>query len=136
NLDGKPDLVVGLLDEPTFLLTNTSPVEDRRWLSLRLVGTISARDAVGTTITAEFEDSTQTHQLTAGDGYQCSNERVIYLGCGDAPQVDRLTILWPSGIRQEMQNVSTTTRSRTILVEGHDIPLPTDPRQMKKSQNH
>lgn len=118
NLDGKPDLAVGLLDEPSFILTNTSPTAENHYLSLRLIATTTARDAIGTTITATMGSSTLVHQLTAGDGYQCTNERQILMGCGPTTQVDRLLIEWPSGATQEFNNVPTSVSA--TLIEGHE----------------
>ncbi|MCP4169406.1 MAG: hypothetical protein GY758_01390 [Fuerstiella sp.] len=48
-----------------------------------------------------------THQLTAGDGYQCSNERRIHVGRGWSATVDRLVVVWPSGATHEFRDVPT-----------------------------
>ncbi len=118
NLDGKPDLAVGLLDAPYFMLTNTSLTSDEHFLSIHPVATETARDAIGTTVTATIGDVSLTHQLTAGDGYQCTNERRIHIGCGSVIQVDQLSVTWPSGKRQVFNHVPT---SQTVtLIEGRE----------------
>ena len=119
NGDGAPDLVVGLLEGASFVLTNTSTTKDNRHVSLRLVATNSARDAVGATITTEIGSHRHIHQLTAGDGYQCSNERQIQLGCGEAETIDRLRIDWPSGLSQEFTRVKTSRSF--VAVEGREL---------------
>jgi tetratricopeptide (TPR) repeat protein len=116
NLDGKVDLAVGLMDSPHFILTNTSRAADNGFLSLELVATDSARDAIGTTITATIGDSHFMHQLTAGDGYASSNERRLLIGCGPSAKIDRLSIAWPSGVTQQFTDVQVS-RSVTA-VEG------------------
>ncbi|MCP4855907.1 MAG: hypothetical protein GY903_15605 [Fuerstiella sp.] len=118
NLDGKPDLAVGLTDAASYVLTNTCGTPGHA-LSLRLVATESARDAIGTTITATIGGVALVHQLTAGDGYQCSNERRLQIGCGSSASIDRLSVVWPSGATQEFREVPTD-RSVT-LVEGRNI---------------
>ncbi|MEO2013634.1 MAG: FG-GAP-like repeat-containing protein [Fuerstiella sp.] len=118
NLDGKPDLAVGLTDAPSYMLTNTCGTPGH-FLSLRLVATASARDAIGTTIKATIGTATRVHQLTAGDGYQSSNERRLYIGCGPSAYIDRLSVVWPSGAKQEFREVPTD-RS-VILVEGRAL---------------
>lgn len=119
NLDGKPDLAVGLLEAASYLLTNTSETAENRFLTLKLVATKSARDAVGTRVTALVGGLRSVHQLTAGDGYQCSNERRISIGCGPSEKIDRLTVVWPSGATQEFAGVETS-RS-LLLVEGEEL---------------
>ncbi|HEX6985662.1 MAG TPA: FG-GAP-like repeat-containing protein, partial [Planctomycetaceae bacterium] len=71
--DGRDDFAVSHLFEPVSLVTNRSPSAGRS-LALRLVGA-GARDAIGATVRVTAGGRTWTKQLTAGDGYQCSNER-------------------------------------------------------------
>ncbi len=120
NRDGKPDLAVGLLEDPSFILTNTSPTTDH-FLTLELVATSSARDAIGTTVTLWIGESKWIHQLTAGDGYQCSNERKLTIGCGPADELDRLQIVWPSGALQEFAKIPAP--GSFILIEGRDLMM-------------
>lgn len=105
NRDGRNDLVVGHLDDDSSLLTNTSR-RDGRFLALRLFGVQSNRDAIGTTVEARIGDRRIVRQLTAGDGYQASNERRVILGAGEAETIDRLTVRWPSGRVQHFKNIA------------------------------
>lgn len=118
NLDGKPDLVVGALDGPSSILTNRSSVGNNG-LALTLVAKTTARDAIGTTVTVSIGDRNFVHQLMAGDGYQCSNQRCILIGCGSADVVETLTIEWPSGTRQQFFNVPVPECQ--TLVEGQRL---------------
>jgi tetratricopeptide (TPR) repeat protein len=106
NRDGRNDLIVGHLADDSALLTNTTP-DAGRFLSIRLIGVESSRDAIGTTVQVRFGDRTIVRQLTAGDGYQASNERRLIFGVGDAEKIDELTVRWPSGREQRFRNVST-----------------------------
>ena len=115
NADGRPDLVVGRLHTPTVVLTNTSDTGDNRFLSLELVAVRTARDAVGAVVTVTAGDLSQTHEVTAGDGYQCSNERRLLIGCGAADAVT-LRVRWPSGGEQTFERIGTARR--LTLVEG------------------
>lgn len=116
NLDGKTDLAMGLMDGPHNLLTNSSDTEGNRFLTIRLVSTDSARDAIGTTVTATIGDTQFVHQLTAGDGYASCNERRLFIGCGKADEVARLSIVWPSGAMQNFTGVATS--QSVVAVEG------------------
>lgn len=107
NRDGRQDLAVGHLTASSALLTNTTP-DAGRHLSLELTGVASNRDAIGTTIEARVGDRTMVRQLTAGDGYQASNERQLSFGTGNAEQVDELVVKWPSGAVQTFSDVPTS----------------------------
>ena len=118
NRDGREDLVVGHLDGGSALLTNTS-VPAGHFLSLRLFGVESNRDAIGTTIQVRINGNTLTHQLTAGDGYQASNERRIIVGVGRASRIDELIVRWTSGRVQKFENVPVS--QEMWLLEGRDL---------------
>ncbi len=108
NRDGKEDVVISNLDVPAALLTNTTE-QPGHFLTLRVCGVTSSRDAIGTTITAHVGGRRLVRQLTAGDGYLASNERMLSLGLGPATLVERVEIRWPSGLRQEFKNLAADT---------------------------
>ncbi len=118
NRDGREDLVVGHLHEPSSLLTNESAGVGRS-LAIRLVGIESNRDAIGTTVEAQIGDRLITRQLSAGDGYHASNERRLVFGAGEADRIDRLTIRWPSGAEQQFLDVRVS--GEVLVVEGEPL---------------
>jgi hypothetical protein len=101
--DGRQDFVATDLESPASLVRNES--ESVNFLSTRLVGTQSHRDAIGTEVVAMVAGRQSTHQLVGGCGYMASNEKVIHIGLGEATMVERLDIHWPSGIQQTHTNV-------------------------------
>jgi hypothetical protein len=115
NRDGLEDLVVGHLEDDAALLTNTSPNPGHA-LTLRLIGMRVDRDAIGTAIEARLGARTIRRQLTAGDGYQASNERCLVFGVGDTTRVDELTVRWASGTVQRFEHVEAG--QAVVLVEG------------------
>lgn len=119
NRDGLPDLVVGSLDGPSFLLTNRDAPRKNTFVSLEFASRSSARDAVGTIIKTQIKHETWTHQLTAGDGYQCSNERKIIIGCGPNSHLDQIEIIWPSGVQQLLTDVPTN--ENYFVVENKEL---------------
>lgn len=128
NRDGLEDLIVGQLADPTVLLTNVTPVVGKS-LSIRLIGTRSARDAIGTTVQARISGQTLTQQLTGGDGYQASNERRLRFGFGDSEVVEELSIKWPSGEMQLFQNIPLSKniivcQGRSDILEEAHSPSP------------
>ncbi len=115
NRDGQSDLLVGHLDAPAALLTNTTP-HAGQYLALTLVGVKSNRDAIGTTIRAKLGNRRLIRQLAGGDGYQASNQRTITIGTGQNQVLDELSVHWPKGGMQKFKNLKLPLNA--LLVEG------------------
>lgn len=123
NRDGREDFAVSHLEEPVALLTNTTPTA-AHFLTVHLRGVQSGRDAIGTTVNIRCGKFNLTRQLTAGDGYQASNERQLVFGLGSHEQVDAIEIRWPSG---QVQNLPGASADCTVLcIEGRSawVALP------------
>jgi hypothetical protein len=106
NRDGKEDFVVSHLDSPAALATNTSR-RTGHFLAVQLRGRQSSRDAIGATVTVEAGGRSTKQWLTAGDGYQASNQRQLIFGLGKETRVDKLSIRWPSGAEQEFRDLAS-----------------------------
>ncbi len=106
NRDGREDFLVGNLDSPAALLTNHT-VGEGKFLAIQLIGTTSAREAIGATVEVRLGARTLSRQLVAGDGYQASNERQLVFGVGAADAVD-ITVRWPSGRSDVFERVPTS----------------------------
>ncbi|MHC4880937.1 MAG: ASPIC/UnbV domain-containing protein, partial [Planctomycetota bacterium] len=85
-------------------------------VSLQLVATRTVRDAVGAEVTVSTNRSRWTKQLTAGDGFQASNERSLIFGLGDFSQPVEVTVHWPSGETETISDVAVDCT--LIIVEG------------------
>jgi len=119
NRDGRDDFAVSIVDGPAALLTNNSPRRGRS-LSVRLVGTDSARDPIGATVRVETGERTLIKQLTAGDGYQASNERFLVFGVGDHELVN-VHIHWPSGRDDAFSGIASN--AAWLAIEGRSQPF-------------
>ena len=115
NRDGKEDFVVSHLFDPVALLTNTTET-DNHWIALQLSGTNSNRDAIGTTVTVETAERKIVRQLTAGNGYEASNQRRMLVGLGEHERIALLRIQWLSGNEQVFHNIAADREY--LLVEG------------------
>ncbi|WP_298866433.1 FG-GAP-like repeat-containing protein [uncultured Gimesia sp.] len=115
NRDGLYDICVTHVDAPVALLTNRT-VQHGHYLTVKLHGVQSSRDAIGTIVRIKTGDKIQTRQLIAGDGFQASNERRLQFGLGNHTQIDELTVSWPKGSKQTFHNLESD--QELILVEG------------------
>ena len=102
NGDGKIDVVVVALEGPTELWVNTTPT-DNTWLAIRLTGTKSNRDGIGTRI----HIGDQWNHMTTSVGYVSSSYGGVHFGTGTAKKLDKVEIQWPSGIKQVLKDVPT-----------------------------
>ena len=117
NRDGRNDLVITHLGEPTALLLNLTQT-DQHWFQVRLVGVASERDAVGARIRLRCGDIEYAGWVLAGDGFLCRNEPLVCFGLGPQTQVDSLEIRWPSGSVQEASNLNVD--QRLLIVEQQE----------------
>jgi hypothetical protein len=96
NLDGLPDFIVSNMNDPVSVIKNTT-IGTGRFLKFRLYAARTARDARGVRVALRVGGREIEKQLTAGDGYMASNERVLQFGLGHVAGVDEAVIRWPSG---------------------------------------
>ena len=76
------------------------------WFSLKLVGTDSSRDGIGTRITLEAGGRVQYRQHTDFASSRTGNHsRRVHFGLGGATTVDELVIHWPSSCVQTLNNL-------------------------------
>ena len=114
--DGDLDIVVNHRDDAPAILRNDTP--GGKWVRLRLVGTRSNRDAIGTRVEVTAGGRTIHRQRKGGCSMQSTNDPRLLIGLGDARRVDRLTVRWPSGTVGTLENLDT---NRTYeVVEPRD----------------
>lgn len=102
--DGDQDIfIVNLNDHSVFLRNNRG--NQNNWLTLKLTGTTSNRDAVGARVMLTAGNKTQTAQKKSTTGYLSQNDPRIHFGLGKNEMADRITLIWPSGITQTLENI-------------------------------
>ncbi len=116
NRDGLVDLAVTHQTEPVALLVNHS-AKTHAWLHLSLIGTSSSRDAVGARVKVFSSTQSWVSSVVAGDGYLCSNERVLRFGLGSQSDQARLSaeVTWPAGRKEVFHDLSPKTE--WLLIE-------------------
>jgi hypothetical protein len=102
--DGRVDAVVSRIGERAELFRNTSPARNH-WLALRLRGHRSNRDGIGAMIHIGTAAGEQWNRVTTATGYGSSSDRTVFFGTGKEDLVKSIEIVWPSGVRQRLDNV-------------------------------
>jgi enediyne biosynthesis protein E4 len=105
--DGWMDAFIVVLGGKAILLHANPPAANVRnhWLTLKLTGTKSNRDAFGARIEAVAGDLHQTVENCPQSGYLSQNDPRPHFGLGSHAEVDVLTIRWPGGTVQTLQHV-------------------------------
>jgi enediyne biosynthesis protein E4 len=103
--DGDLDVLVTNVDAAARLYRNDSS-PDNNWLSLRLVGTDSNRDAVGARVQLWCGGRTQTQYRLGGGTYLAASDPRLHFGLGDCARIERLEVTWPDGSSQERLEVA------------------------------
>lgn len=98
-----------------FLYRNNA--NTNHWVKANLIGTRSNRSGIGAKVRLKADiggrEMWQLREVASGGGYgQASLD--VHFGLGDATNVESLTIEWPSGIVQEIHDLSPN-RSLSIV---------------------
>jgi len=102
--DGDVDALVIDIDQAPRLLENRSPRRGR-WISVRLVGRGANRDALGATVAVEAGGRTWTREMRTVQGLYSSHDPRLHFGLGPVEAVERVTVRWPDGAEQVVEDV-------------------------------
>jgi hypothetical protein len=102
--DGRLDAVVTTNDGPVYVLRNETPTKNH-WLTLKLVGHKSNRDAIGAEVKILTSKGSQYATVTTAGSYLSSSDKRVHFGLGLETAVESIEIRWPNGIKQKLKNV-------------------------------
>jgi hypothetical protein len=116
--DGDLDILMTTNGGPAVLFRNDGGNANNS-LRIKLQGTRSNRDGIGTVAIVAVNGARQDLMLRSGSGYLSSNELVLTFGLGKAKQADSIELRWPSGQVDHLSNIAS---GQTITVkEGSGI---------------
>ncbi len=115
--NGYLDVLMTTNGKPAVLLHNEGGTN--RSVRVKLSGTRSNRDGIGTVVTVRSGGERQAQMLRSGSSYLSSSELVLTFGLGQRSQADEVIIQWPSGQTDRLTNVAS---GQTVTVkEGSGI---------------
>jgi len=121
NNDGRLDLLLSTNGGPAYLFQNEAQgaAASNKSLRIKLIGTKSNRDGIGTTVKLTAGGETQTQMLRSGSSYLSASELVLTFGLGQRDKADGIEIRWPSG---QIDYLSNTAAGQTVTItEGKGI---------------
>ena len=98
--DGSPDLIVTQENAPPVLLHNVG-ANKSHFVRLDLTGLADNKTALGVKVEVFANGLWQKWELAGASGFQTQAPPQILVGLGQAPGIDLLRILWPTGVLQD-----------------------------------
>jgi len=102
--DGDLDILFTTNGGPAILLRNDGGNRNK-WLSLRLEGTRSNRSALGAVVRIESALGKQWNMVRSGGSYCSQSDLALTFGLAQDPVVNSISIEWPSGTKQQFNNI-------------------------------
>jgi hypothetical protein len=102
--DGDIDLLATTNRGPALLLRNDGGNRNH-WLKVRLRGVKSNRQGIGAKVRLVAGKLRFYTEMGAGGSYLSQHFSEIHFGLGAHESIDRLELLWPSGIRQVFEGL-------------------------------
>ncbi|HRQ59506.1 MAG TPA: CRTAC1 family protein [Azoarcus taiwanensis] len=93
------------------LLRNTG--NGNGWLQIDLEGTRSNRDGIGARVFVTAGGVTQTRVQDGGIHHRSQNHSRLHFGLGKHDKVEKISVQWPSGVRQDLLNVPA---NQTLMI--------------------
>ena len=124
--DAAPDLIGAVWLDSPVIYQNTNAGNPGR-VRIRLEGTGSNWDAAGAIVKLTADGRTQTRVVPAGSSFLSDGGRYLDFGYGTAKEIDRLEVIWPSGLKSVLDK--PTAERRTI-----DVTEPAKPGGLSGSE--
>ena len=123
--DGDMDLIVtngdgSVLFYENKLLNFDDTETTLNWLKIKLEGTASNRDAIGTTLTITTTNGTLKRYYN-GVGFLSQSLQGVHFGLDDAIQISELEILWPSGLVETYNDIDSNITIKATEGSGIEV---------------
>ena len=112
--DGDLDILITNLNDSPTLIRNDTPLLNKNWLKVKLIGTKSNRDGIGSRVVASFKNGSQTREIKSGQSYLSQSELIAHFGLGANEIIPELNVYWPSGEISTLQNIKS---NQTITIK-------------------
>lgn len=104
--DGDPDLLVASTGGGALRVFDNQLDRGNHFLRIKLTGSKSNKMAIGSRVTLEVGDRKIIRDLFPRNGCMGLGPADLLIGVGKAETIDKVTIRWPTGKTQVVENVS------------------------------
>lgn len=114
--DGYPEIIVANSNNEDIFLWKNLTTQTNNWLKVKLQGTISNKQGVGSVIEISINNEKQYRYTLCGEGYISQNSESEFFGLGNNTSIDYIKVTWLSGIEDTLYNILS---NQTLnIVEG------------------
>ena len=110
--DGDVDIVVMNSNQRAVLLRNDGG-NQKNWIGIKLIGTRSNRDGIGTKVKLTAGGITQLAEVKSGSSYASGSDLRLLFGLAESEKVDSIEVMWQSGIKQKLEEISV---NQTMII--------------------
>ncbi len=118
--DGRLSVLISNVNAQPSLLVNDLRSANH-WVTFKLAGTRSNRDAIGAKITVKGGKRLFVDEVRSGSSYISNSDMRVHFGLGSLERVDSIEVRWPSGLEERFATEPIDT-IRT-LTEGSGTPV-------------
>ena len=119
--DGYPEIVVNNITHSNIFLWKNNTPDINNWLKVKLEGTVSNKQGVGSFIEISINGEKQYRYTHCGEGYLSQNSQTEFFGTEHNTIVDYVKVTWLSGLVDVLYNVPV---NQTLnIVEGSALSL-------------
>ena len=111
--DGDLDILITTNQGPAYLFRNDTELRSH-FVRVKTQGTRSNRDGIGARVRVHTGGAVLQKTVRTGSSYLSQSELPLTFGLGSATAIEKVRILWPSGIVDELRGVALDT---TVLAQ-------------------
>ncbi len=101
--DGDLDIIINNIDDAPFVYKNNSI--GNHYINLKFIGPEKNLSGIGTKVLCETKNGIQYAEHYLSRGYLSSVENRMHFGLSDLDIVDRITVIWPDGMKQTLIDI-------------------------------
>ena len=94
---------------------------ENHWLEIDLVGTISNKDGIGTSILISAGGVKQLREVNGGIHHAAQNHKRIHFGLEKNSIISNIVLFWPSGMVNEMRDIKA---NQILTIIEPTLPMP------------
>jgi hypothetical protein len=102
--DGRIDVAVANVNDTPDLFRLKVDTTNH-WVTIKLVGVESNRNAIGARVHITAAGNQQWQEVRGGGSYLSQNDFRVHFGLGAAARVDRIDVRWPNGREERWENL-------------------------------
>ncbi|MEO1032535.1 MAG: FG-GAP-like repeat-containing protein [Bacteroidota bacterium] len=119
--DGYPEIVVSNSGNGDLFLWKNLTLASNNWLKIKLEGTTSNRQGIGSMIEISVDGQKQYRYTLCGEGYMGQNSASEFFGLGQHTVLDYVKVKWLSGIEDILYHVPVN--QTVTVVEGSSLSI-------------